>query len=261
MRNSELSPRSTTSSSLSYSGFYSIEVRTTEDANPDVGFKLELGLGPLIVPVDAAKVDAAQTFAHGQGILGVVQSELATFSMTMDSFGNHHTGGMHVFQGNQQIDPPSAFSTEVELADSDISRGVVLVAYQLERPAVYEVSVRYCKDLAHYPPFSVVENRDCDLDAEDKQGPHIKDSPFRVTIDAYEFYTPLINEPGLMTQFRTGDVGVRYYALFTGNFPSVMKCMEVPRFTVAIDHKIRPCRMIYTNAETNEVLPFFRLQG
>ena len=249
----------------SYSGFYSIEVRTTEDANPDVGFKLETGLGPLIVPVDAAKVDAAQTFAHGQGILGVVQSELATFSIQpMDSFGNHHTGGMHVFQVEiQQIDPPSAFSTEVELADSDISRGVVLVAYQLEMPAVYEVSVRYCKDLAHYPPFSVVENRDCDLDAEDKQGPHIKDSPFRVTIDAYEFYTPLINEPGLMTQFRTGDVGVRYYALFTGNFPLCDEMYGSPTIHSRYNPTIRfdPVEMIYTNAETNEVTPFLPASG
>ena len=195
----------------SFSGFYSIQI--------PLGSILTEPLGPLVIPVEAAAVDPSKSFAFGEGIIGVVQSELATFTIQpIDKFGNHHTSGLHVFQVViTQIEPFVNFNLDVEPQDTGV--GASDVRYQLESPALYAVQVFYCKDLLHYPPYTAAENRDCDLDVDDAPGPEIQSSPFRVVVRQYEFYTPRIQEPGMMTQFREGEVGVQYYALFTANFP------------------------------------------
>jgi len=196
----------------SRSGFYSIQVPPGEI--------LTASLGPLVIPVEAAAVDAAKSFAFGDGIISAVQSELATFTIQpMDRFGNHHTSGLHVFQVViTQVEPALNFNIDVDPADT--GKGFSTVQYQLQNPAVYALQVFYCKDLLHYPPYTAAENRVCDLTYDgDGPGPEIKSSPFKVTIRTYEFFVPLISVPGMMTQFREGNVGVQYYALFTANFP------------------------------------------
>ena len=197
----------------SYSGFYSIDIPA---GPPSI---LPINLGPLVIPVEAAAVDPAKTIAWGEGIFGVVQSELATFTIQpIDTFGNHHTNGVHVFQVViSQIEPLTAFRLVVDPVDTGL--GTATVEYQLQTPAIYGLEVRYCKDLLRYPPYIATENRFCDLGTVDLQGPYIKSAPFRVTIVPYQFFIPIINVPGMMTQFRFGDVGERYYALFTANFP------------------------------------------
>jgi hypothetical protein len=213
----------------SYSGYYFIEVKPQDTANSMLGSALTTSIGPLIIPVEAAAVDATKCLAYGNGIFNVIQSELATFTIQpMDSFGNHHTSGLHVFQvAIRQVQPLSAFN--VDIVGEDTGKGSVLVQYQLQQPAIYEVYVRYCKDLLRYPPYTnPAENRICDLSTVDQKGPQIKNSPFRVTIRDYEFYIPLVKEPGLMEQFRTAEVGVRYFALFTGNFDMCGKTYGSP---------------------------------
>jgi len=138
----------------------------------------------------------------------------------MDRFGNHHTNGIHVFQIEiSQVLPPSAFRLTVDPQDS--GKGTTTVEYQLQNAGTYEVHVRYCKDLLRYPypPYAIGEPRVCNTGPDGPLGQYIQSSPFRVAIIQYEFYMPIMNVPGLMTQFRQAEVGVRYYALFTANFP------------------------------------------
>jgi len=218
----------------SFSGFYSIEIPNDRPSpNPpspnDLQSAMTIDLGPLVIPVQAANVDPKKTFAHGNGIFGVVQSELATFTIQpMDKFGNHHTSGMHIFQVTiTQIEPLSAFRLVVDPVDT--GQGTSAVEYQLQNPAIYSMEVRYCKDLLKYPPYSAAENRICDLSTNDYQGPNIQSSPFRVEIRPYQFFIPLISVPGMAPQFRFGDVGIRYFVLFTANFPVCGQTYGSPR--------------------------------
>ena len=165
----------------SRSGFYSIQVPR--------GHIITATLGPLVIPVEAAAVDAEKTFAFGHGIMSAVQSELATFTIQpMDTFGNHHTSGLHVFQVViTQVEPVVNFNIDVD--PEDTGKGSSIVQYQLQNPAVYALQVFYCKDLLHYPPYTAAENRVCDLTWDGEgPGPEIKSSPFKVTIRTYEFY-------------------------------------------------------------------------
>ena len=211
----------------SFSGFYSIQI---PQGPPSI---MTIALGPLVIPVQAANVDPKKTFAHGNGIFGVVQSELATFTIQpMDKFGNHHTSGMHIFQVTiTQIEPLSAFRLVVDPVDT--GQGTSAVEYQLQNPAIYSMEVRYCKDLLKYPPYSAAENRICDLSISDYQGPNIQSSPFRVEIRPYQFFIPLISVPGMAPQFRFGDVGIRYFVLFTANFPVCGQTYGSPRIRCA----------------------------
>jgi hypothetical protein len=153
------------------SGFYAIEVLTqTTDAT--LAPILTAPLGPLVIPVDAGPVDATKSFAYGNGLVGVIQSELATFTIQpIDRFGNHHTRGAHVFQVQlSMVDPPTAFRQIV--TPKDTGGGMSTVEFQLQTAAVYGVEIRYCKDLLHYPPYSAAENRFCDLDNADGEPPY-----------------------------------------------------------------------------------------
>jgi hypothetical protein len=69
------------------------------------------------------------------------------------------------------------------------------------------------------------------------QGPYIMGAPFRLTVSLSEFDLPIISVPGMMTGFRFGDVGIRYYALFTANFPVCGQQYGNPQ--VRCDKKLR----------------------
>ena len=190
----------------SRSGFYSLQITL-----------LGLVIGPQLNSINAGPVDFNHTFAYGNGLFGSIQNEQVTFSIIpTDQFGNQHTSGMFVFQ--IFLTPVSYLGLQQIIQPVSYGNGAVEVAYSLSTTGTYSLEVRYCKDLARYPPYTPRENQLCDLATASNAGPQILGSPYTITVVGAQFVVTGGNQPGMMSTFRTAQVGVQYFSLLQSNF-------------------------------------------
>ncbi len=93
----------------------------------------------------------------------------------------------------QQVN--AAFNSEVKVVES--GRGYVTASYELEGDVRnykddvdYLLSIKYCKDLVHYPPYGPADNTLCDLDRRgfNFEGVHIRGSPYDPCIAFWPFF-------------------------------------------------------------------------
>eukprot|EP00960_Hanusia_phi_P030549 748699-Hanusia_phi.AAC.3 len=187
------------------SGFYSLLISGSNT------------IGPQLNSINAGPVDSNNTFAYGDGLFGAVENEQVTFSIVpTDLYGNQHTSGMFVFQ--IFLTPVSYVGLQQSIEPSSYGNGAVEVAYSVSTPGTYSLEVHYCKDLIHYPPYNANENQLCDLSTVSNAGPQIVGSPYTITVVGIQFSVSGGNQPGMMSAFRTAQVGVQYFALLQSNF-------------------------------------------